>query len=55
MNQKNLFFPYTQDEEDEIELEEQSDDGYGPLTNGWYDIASGSHFIFFEKNSRYRK
>jgi hypothetical protein len=57
---KNLFFPLSPDDEVSLEEEEQEndtgeDDGYGPLTNDWYDLPGGQYYIYFEKNSKYRK
>ena len=59
---KNLFFPISQEEELALENEEYEEfeeqneaDGYGPLTNDYYDLPGGQYYIFFEKNSKYRK
>jgi len=55
---KNLFFPLTPEEEaaiEEMEEQEENEDGYGPLTNDYYDLPGGQYYIYFEKNRKYRK
>lgn len=53
-----MFFPLSIKEELEMESEEQEqygEDGYSHLTNDWYDMPGGQNYIYWEKNSRYRK
>lgn len=59
-HRKNLFFPLSPEEERSLEREDEYDDmgeedGYGPLTNDWYDLPGGQYYIYFEKNRKYRK
>lgn len=51
MTNKNFFFPYN--DEDEEELEEY-DRPHAHLTNDWYDIMGSMYYIYWEKSQRYR-
>jgi hypothetical protein len=62
-DKKNLFFPLTIEEVEEMDrldqdsqeylLVDEEYDGYGLFSSDWYDTIGGQNFLFFPKKSLY--